>query len=566
MSGLLRWHNWGGRRSVWDMYPKVFVIRGESSARRVTWLSGCVTQAGMITAPHILTTPMCCLSDLPSEILSHISRNLGDKELLVFCQVSKQLHFTALTVYFGRFDVHVPTDAPAIICQPSLAALRGLLLALWVKKCYSVCCTLSTYRQLSYFIRFMSKLDPFRHLHLRFARGMEPESTHIIFGLIDLMLVIKQKGCEDMLITGGHAERAWVPRVIDLTRALRLESVISTVDVSLLLLGPRLLCQISPNMICSFPVKTVTRFFRRLFRPRTRGGIYWITPSLTTLKTVTLSTDYFFTRYMSTWTIRTLNDSSITSLTLNLHFRNAPKWTHVLSMLRLRHLREFIISSNSLSLHCLTQFLRRHNGITSLTIKGLVLEENETYDNSALTVTSLPKLRRLAGLPNDVRHILRLKPSFKALKYVTISDPDTDGYMASLNDCLDAMAARDKFYVASIAIKMEHTSWLLSQRNGDSERLMPHISTLTIAHTGQRDELPPPSFTAALAGWLALFPELEHLHWGVKRNLEGSQAERNIAAAIIKHCPRLKTLELLKDPSVPNRQSPPVGVWLKDGT
>ncbi|OAX43210.1 hypothetical protein K503DRAFT_766087 [Rhizopogon vinicolor AM-OR11-026] len=485
---------------------------------------------------------MHCLSDLPSELLCHISRNLRNEELLVLCQVSKQLHFAALTVYFDRFEgVYAPTNAPAIICQPSLLALRGLLLALWVKKCHSVCCTLTTYKQFLYFIRFMSKLEPFRKLHLRFARGMEPETRKIIYVLIDLMIVIKHKGCEDMLITGGHTERAWVPGVTDLTRALRLESVVSTVD-------------------------TVGRFFRRLFRRHKRDETYWITvtPSLTTLKTVTVTTDYFFTSYMSTWTIRTLNDSSITSLTLDLRFGNVPKWTHILSLLRLRHLREFVISCDSLSLQCLTQFLRRHNGITSLTTKGLLLGDNETYDKSALTVTALPKLQRLAGLPNDIRHILRLKPSFKALQYVIISDPDADGYITSLNDCLDAMAARDKSYVTSIAIKTEHTSWLLSQSNGDSERSIPHVSSLAIVWTGQRDELPPPSFTAALGGWVALFPDLEHLHWGVKRDLEGSQAERNIATTIIKHCPRLKTLELLKDPHVPNRQPPAVDVWRRD--
>ncbi|KAG2356257.1 hypothetical protein BDR07DRAFT_468688 [Suillus spraguei] len=75
------------------------------------------------------------LLDLPSELLCHISKNLANDELLVLCIVSKQLHFAALTVYFDRFaGVNVPTNAPASICQPTLAALRGLLLALWVKK------------------------------------------------------------------------------------------------------------------------------------------------------------------------------------------------------------------------------------------------------------------------------------------------------------------------------------------------------------------------------------------------------------------------------------------------
>lgn len=187
---------------------------------------------------QIPTARMRHFSDLPSELLCLVSRNLENEELLVFCQVSKQLHFAALTVYFDRFaGIYAPINAPAIICKPSLAALRGLLLALWVKKCHSVCCTLHNYKQLSYLIRFMSRLEPFRNLHLRFALGMEPESKYIIFELIDLMLVIKEKRCEDMLITGGHTERALVPRVTDLTRALRLESVVSTVDVSLLLLG-----------------------------------------------------------------------------------------------------------------------------------------------------------------------------------------------------------------------------------------------------------------------------------------------------------------------------------------
>ncbi|KAG0705587.1 hypothetical protein DFH29DRAFT_1077540 [Suillus ampliporus] len=485
---------------------------------------------------------MHCLSDLPSELLCHVSRNLTNDELLVLCRVSKQLHFAALTVYFDRFaGVYAPTNAPANICQPSIAALRGLLLALWVKKCNSVCCTVSNYKQLGYLIRFIAKLEPFRNLHLRFGRGMEPYSRYVIFGLIDLMIVIKQKGCEDMLITGGHTERAWVPRVTDLTRALRLEGVVSTVD-------------------------TVARFCRKVFRRHKRDETYWITitPSLSTLKAVTLSTDYFFTPFMSTWTIRTLNDSSITSLTLDLRFRNAPKWTHILSMLRLRHLREFVISSNSLSLKSLTQFLRRHNGLTSLTTKGLSLEDNETHDKSALTLNGLPKLKTLAGLPNDIRHILRLHPSFKVLKHITVSDPDADGYISSLNDCLDAMVARNKVYVTSIAIETEHTSWLLSQGNGDPERAMPPITSLTIIWKGQNDELPSPSFTAALAGWVALFPALEHIHWGVKRVLEGSQAERNIATAVINRCPRLKTLELLRDSPVHERQPPPVDVWLRD--
>lgn len=268
---------------------------------------------------------------------------------------------------------------------------------------------------------------------------------------------------------------------------------------------------------------------------------------------------------MSTWTIRTLNDSSITSLTLNLRFRNAPKWAHILSMLRLRHLREFVISSNSLSLQCLTQFLRRHSGLTSLTTKGLSLEDNDAQNKSVLTINALPKLRTLMGLPNDIGHILRLQPGFKILKHINISDPDADGYISSLNDCLDAMVARDKVYVASIAFKTEHASWLLSQSSADSERVMPPIASLTIIWKGQNEELPSPSFTAALAGWVALFPTLEHIHWGVKRDLEGSQAERNIAIAIINRCPRLKTLELLRDPPVRKRQPPPVDVWLRDG-
>lgn len=94
---------------------------------------------------------------------------------------------------------------------------------------------------------------------------------------------------------------------------------------------------------------------------------------------------------------------------------------------------------------------------------------------------------------------------------------------------------------------------------------MPPIASLTIIWKGQNEELPSPSFTAALAGWVALFPTLEHIHWGVKRDLEGSQAERNIAIAIINRCPRLKTLELLRDPPVRKRQPPPVDVWLRDG-
>ncbi|KAG2346686.1 hypothetical protein BDR05DRAFT_958830 [Suillus weaverae] len=485
---------------------------------------------------------MHCLLDLPSELLCHISKNLANDELLVLCIVSKQLHFAALTVYFDRFaGVNAPTNAPASICQPTVPALRGLLLALWVKKCNSVCCTVNNYAQLRFLTRFISKLEPFRDLHLRFGRGMEPYSRHVIFGLIDLMIVIKKQGCEDMLITGGHTDRVWVPGVTDLTRALRLEGVVSTVD-------------------------TVARFCRKLFRRHKRDENYWITitPSLTTLKVVNLSTDYFFAPFMSTWTIRTLNDSSITSLTLDLRFRNAPKWSHILTMLRLRHLREFVISSNSLSLQCLTQFLRRHNGLTSLTTKGLSLEDNEAQNKSVLTLNALPKLRTLVGLPNDIGHILRLQPSFKVLKHINISDPDADDYISSLNDCLDAMVARDKVYVTSIAIKTEHTSWLLSQCNADSERAMPPIASLTIIWKGQNDELPSPSFTAALAGWVALFPTLEHIHWGVKRDLEGSQAERNIAIAIISRCPRLKTLELLRDPPVRKRQPPPVDVWLKD--
>lgn len=176
---------------------------------------------------------MHCLLDLPSEILCHISKNLANDELLVLCIVSKQLHFAALTVYFDRFTgVNAPTNAPASICQPTIAALRGLLLALWVKKCDSVCCTVTNYTQLKFLTRFIAKLEPFRNLHLRFGRGMEPYSKHVIFGLIDLMIVIKKQGCEDMLITGGHTDRAWVPGVTDLTRALRLEGVVSTVDVS----------------------------------------------------------------------------------------------------------------------------------------------------------------------------------------------------------------------------------------------------------------------------------------------------------------------------------------------
>ncbi|KAG1864915.1 hypothetical protein F4604DRAFT_1016162 [Suillus subluteus] len=490
----------------------------------------------------IATATMHRLLDLPSELLCHISKNLTNDQLLVLCTVSKQLHFAALTVYFDRFaGVNAPTNAPASICQPTLAALRGLLLALWVKKCNSVCCTVNNYAQLRFLTRFISKLEPFRNLHLRFGRGMEPYSRHVIFGLIDLMIVIKKQGCEDMLITGGHTDRAWVPGVIDLTRALRLEGVVSTVD-------------------------TVARFCRKLFRRYKRDENYWITitPSLTTLKTVNLSTDYFFAPFMSTWTIRTLNDSIITSLTLDLRFRNAPKWAHILSMLRLRHLREFVISSNSLSLQCLTQFLRHHNGLTSLTTKGLSLEDNEAQNKSVLTLNALPKLRTLVGLPNDVGHILRLQPSFKVLQHVNISDPDADGYISSLNDCLDAMVARDKVYVTSIAIKMEHMSWLLSQSSADSERAMPPIASLTIVWKGQNEELPSPSFTAALAGWVALFPTLEHIHWGVKRDLEGSQAERNIAIAIINRCPRLKTLELLRDPPIRKRQPPQVDVWLRD--
>jgi len=206
-------------------------------------------------------------------------------------------------------------------------------------------------------------------------------------------------------------------------------------------------------------------------------------------------------------------------------------------------------SSDSVDFPSIQFFLTRHPSITTLYLYGVHVPQK----SATLKKPILPHLLRLAAHPNYVTWLLGPQDALPQLQKVTISSHYGSYDVAFDHDLFDnairsvASITREVALCIRFASKPRVEDWLhkhvAAGPKGSVITLLNRVRGLKISCSYHFKFSP--STLSVLSGFLALFPNLEHVHFTEHPGkLEDLLSEQAFFESVASQCPTIKTIQV----------------------
>ena len=461
--------------------------------------------------------------DLPNEIIIFILEDLEDDELFSLALLSRQLHHLALPIYLSRNGISSrPSSQLLLFDDRSNSILKALNTALFRPSLNSLLCTLpcrkrpdDLFRQLLMINRLVGKvtlheanitfdkvtpLVPAKEetVMSRFLRDIEDPDHGLVqeFGreLTVMMELILASGCQTFTIShsGTYSPSPNETKAAILANFHGFQSIQKKVITKLL--------------------QPFTSMFPRLYPTPTN-----------TLKTFNLHSPIAIHPHLCRWTINTLNNSNLTSLSISQNrSTKSSVWSLVLPCITIPSLSHLSIDLCSIKTGDLFKFLCRHPLIQNLYLGRNILSPNPSQ---TLIKNALKHLSQLTAHPKWLVHLLTPQGCFPSLSCIRILwriQNKQHFSFVTLNSLLEPIARRlgsmkELHLVLSFgSISSDWmvpspttSSMIMNLRDGSSNspplicvtHLELHIGTYSL----------PLAVTTRLPKWLAEFPVLASL-------------------------------------------------------
>ena len=360
-----------------------------------------------------------CILDLPNEIIIFILEDLEDDELFSLALLSRQLHHLALPIYLSRNGISSrPTSQLLLFDDRSNSILKALNTALFRPTLNSLLCTLICHkhpddfaRQILMLNRLVGKVSTLHEASINFDKVNQLVSTkeEIVtspfFGDIEgpdhglaqelarelmvMMELILASGCHSFTISHSGT---YLPPSDEIKAAI-----------------------LANFHGLQFIKKKVTRFLQ---------PFSYVFPSLypstgtNALKTFNFHSPMALHPHLCRWTINTLNNSNLTSLSISQNrSTDSSVWSLVLPCITIPSLSHLSIDLCSIKTSDLFKFLCRHTLIENLFLGRNIISPNPSQ---ILVKNALKHLSQLTAHPKWLVHLLTPQGCFPSLSCIRI--------------------------------------------------------------------------------------------------------------------------------------------------
>ncbi|KAF8812005.1 hypothetical protein BYT27DRAFT_7183341 [Phlegmacium glaucopus] len=497
--------------------------------------------------PEIPTSPTefhnVGILDLPNEIIIFILEDLEDDELFSLSLLSRQLHHLALPVYLSRNGISSrPNSQLLLFDDRSNSILKALNAALFTPTLNSLLCALhchkhpdDLFRQMLMLNRLVGKVSTLNEASINFDKvnqllsATEEIVMSRFFGdigdpaygltqefgreLTVMMESILASGCHTYTIShsGAHLPSSDGIKAAVLANFYGLQ----------------------------FIKKKVTRLLRPLF-PK-------LCPTTNTLKTFNLHSPIAIHPHLCRWTINTLNNSHLTSLSISQNrSTESSVWSLILPCITISSLSHLSIDLCSIKTGDLFKFLRRHPLIQNLFLGRNILLPNPSQ---TLIKNALKHLSHLTAHPKWLVHLLTPQgclPSLSCIRILWRIQNKQHFSFVTLNGLLEPVARRlgsIKELHLVLSFGSISSDWMVPNSTCGSNsppltcvtHLELHIGTYSL----------PLAVATRLPKWLAEFPALEHLKIVTMSEAGpfGASEKTFFVRSVLASCPKLDHVE-----------------------
>jgi len=251
-------------------------------------------------------------------------------------------------------------------------------------------------------------------------------------------------------------------------------------------------------------------------------------------KSIRINSIFPFYPPFQAWVIGTINSNIVTELCLHQIEMSHLAWTSILSLLTLRSLSEFSLSSRNVPFEAISEFLCRHPQIVILRIFH---DEITPARPPCLPAAALPNLIRLTATSSYVSHFLRHDNTFPQLRELSITAHD----FTPLDSALATLAARKATLnlLLSLPDGSNISDWLKTcERNEICLRCVEDLTITSKSWKPWNNVI-----MALLPRWLTLFPALKRFCINsVDAKISSKDDKSTFIRSVIETCPWLEVL------------------------
>ena len=495
--------------------------------------------------------------DLPNEIIIFILEDLEDDELFSLALLSRQLHHLALPIYLSRNGINSqPSSQLLLFNDQSNSIVKALNKALFTPPLNSLKCTLLCHKHPDDSFRQILML----HHLVRKVSTLHEASIHFdkVNQLISAKEEISMSRCFGDPEDPAHGLTQEFGRELTDT----MESIIAsgchafTISHSGSHLPPseEMMTAIMSNF---YGLQSIKKKVTRLFRPLssmfpTRRLSPTTNTNANTLKTFNLHSPIAIHPQLCRWTINTLNNSNLTSLSISQNrSTESSVWSLVLPCITIPSLSHLSIDLCSIKTGDLLDFFRRHPLIQNLSLGKNILSPNPAQP---CVKSVLKHLTSLTAHPKWLVHLLTPQGCFPSLSCVRILwriQNKQHFSFVTLNNLLEPVARRlgsIKELHLVLSFGSISSDWMVPSDLADTRdagsnsppltcvtRLDLHIGTYSL----------PLAVATRLPKWLIEFPDLAHLK--IMTMLETGpfcDSEKGFfVRSVLASCPKLDCVE-----------------------
>jgi len=511
------------------------------------------------------------LLHLPNELLLLIFEHLGEDELYSLSLLSRRLHHAALPICLvrcGLWKSNLSQEKLVLFADQVLTPKqkRGLLrlrISLDITSLKCITCDFhfpgnTLLAEVRFLRRLMEKLRSVEEVTLDFDNSLQWGSDDSK----DEMMRYWDKWCRDFTAllntvaskSSNLTMRQRHPLAQTFQRIYPIHSIqpSSSRHKMSIISRPVTTIQKIVGMVVGKPL--LSRLLRGEFTNCPDTGDGRSGSPTPTLNTLTIGSSMLFHPSFLLWTIETLNNSPINTLSFDSINLASNKWSDILPVITLPVLSVLSINSCDIALSDLSAFLSRHPNITTLTVGASSVDLDLSIQPNLSE--PLPQLTTLSAPTNYIVHFLTSAHTFpKLCLTITVSHIISASDFAAIEKAIASVSTHQVTIALSLELHV-HSDWLDMDAelgvDGDNT-LAQHVASLVIK-TGwrgleNRDK-------HRLPHWLAHFCALEKLtfvdqsRWPVNARVKLTLI-RSIGAA----CPGVKTV-------VFNDEARDIGTWL----
>ena len=518
--------------------------------------------------PERLTSPtkthIVGILDLPNEIIIFILEDLEDDELFSLALLSRQLHHLALPIYLSRNGISSrPSSQLLLFDDRSNSILKALNTALFRPSLNSLLCTLlchkrpdDLYRQLLMINRLVGKVT----LH----------EANITFDKVTPLVPAKEETVMSRFFGDiedpDHELEQELGRELTVMMEMVLASGCHSFTISHSGTYSPSSNETKAAILANFHgFQSIKKKFTKLLQPFT-SMFPKLSPTTTnTLKTFNLHSPIAIHPHLCRWTINTLNNSKLTSLSISQNrSTKSSVWSLVLPCITIPSLSHLSIDLCSIKTCDLFKFLCRHPSIENLFLGRNILSPNPSQ---ILIKNALKHVNQLTAHPKWLVHLLTPQgclPSLSCIRILWRIQNKQHFSFVTLNSLLEPIARRlgsmkELHLVLSFgsissdwmvpSSTTTSSSMIMNLRDGSSNsppltcvtHLELHIGTYSL----------PLAVTTRLPRWLAEFPVLASLKMMTMAEAGPfCDSEREFfIRSVLASCPRLGDVEfgVIKD-------------------